>query len=567
MPAFNIQSPRRRERSPHRNNPSLNMRFVLSATLSLAALHLLPTTTATKHNFVTKNDGRFFIGPIGVPYGFTSGGHFNLTVFDFALSVGHRNHGHARGDDDAMTDMILDGVEAGFLLKRFDTESDFATYYETILDDHTMCSFERYRTKRDGVAPEVDDPLGQNDDEFGPIDNTDDASGEGVFLSMKSPDRTWKPKTPSVEYTFEDDEEGMYFLMYQICQLDHANPNDRHFREIRSTFELDIAMKNYDEFGNVSYLTAGEMYLPRVFLYFSVSYTILTIIWIQMCRNPNVGPGGARPKVLPIHHMMTVLLILKTLSIFFESVRYHYIRVTGHAEFWSFVYYTFAFIKGTFLFTVILLIGSGWSFVKPFLNDREKKVVAAVLVLQVIDNVALAILNAETEGEQRFDNWSAILHLVDIICCCAVLVPIVWSVNSLEQTVAQNEESEGTAATDGAKPLPPPPGSEDAKTLDKLKLFRSFYLLVVAYVYFTRIIVYLFATMLDYHHTWLRYFVTELGTLFFYVVVGIKFQPAVDNPYAAVGKDDDAADEEIRFGSGGSRAVEMGRRDGGKDTV
>lgn len=32
---------------------------------------------------------------------------------------------------------------------------------------------------------------------------------------------------------------------------------------------------------------------------------------------------------------------------------------------------------------MILLIGTGWSLVKPFLNAREKQVVAVVLVLQV----------------------------------------------------------------------------------------------------------------------------------------------------------------------------------------
>lgn len=523
-------------------------RSVLSSAVAAVLLVLsqhIATVGATKHNFVTKEDARFFIGPIGIPYGFTAGGHFKVKVFDFQLTVGHRHHGHTRGEDDAMAESILDNVEAGFLLKRFDTESDFATYYETILDDHTLCSFEKFRTKEWVL---VDDALEQDDDEFGPIDDTDDATGAGVFLSMKSPGRTWKPNTPSVEYTFETaDEEGMYFLMYQVCQLDRATPS-KHFKEIRSTFELDISMKNYDDFGNVSYLTAGEMLLPRVFLYFSISFLMCTVIWIQMLRSPVGGPGGARPKVLPIHHMMTALLVLKTLSIFFESVRYHYIRVTGHAEFWSFVYYTFAFLKGTFLFTVILLIGSGWSFVKPFLNAREKRVVAVVLLLQVIDNLALVVLNAETEGEQRFDDWSAILHLVDIICCCAVLVPIVWSVNALEKSIEQNAES--NAAEAGSGKAAPPPGSEDAKTLEKLKLFRFFYLLVVAYVYFTRIIVYLFATMLDYRHTWLRYAVTELGTLTFYVVVGIKFRPVADNQYAPVRRDDD---------DGTSNQVEMGK--------
>jgi hypothetical protein len=45
--------------------------------------------------------------------------------------------------------------------------------------------------------------------------------------------------------------------------------------------------------------------------------------------------GGANAPVYAIHHLMSVLLLLKFLSIFFESIRYHAIRVSGHAEIWS----------------------------------------------------------------------------------------------------------------------------------------------------------------------------------------------------------------------------------------
>ena len=48
------------------------------------------------------------------------------------------------------------------------------------------------------------------------------------------------------------------------------------------------------------------------------------------------------------------------------------------------VYYVLTFLKSLLLFTVILLIGTGWSLVKPYLNAREKQVVAVVLVLQVL---------------------------------------------------------------------------------------------------------------------------------------------------------------------------------------
>lgn len=90
-----------------------------------------------------------------------------------------------------------------------------------------------------------------------------------------------------------------------------------------------------------------------------------------------------RGQVHHIHHMMAVLLVFKTLSMLFESIRYHYLRLTGAAEAWSIVYYLFAFLKGITLFVVILLIGMGWSLIKPFLNGRDKRIIFVVLTLQV----------------------------------------------------------------------------------------------------------------------------------------------------------------------------------------
>jgi hypothetical protein len=128
---------------------------------------------------------------------------------------------------------------------------------------------------------------------------------------------------------------------------------------------------------------------------------------------------------------MTLLLGLKTATVFFEALRYSSIRIHGHAEFLSAVYYIMSFVKGIFMFTVILLIGSGWSLIKPVLGDKEKKIIWVVLVLQVIDNIAVAVLAQEAEGEKLYDDWSALLHLVDILCCCAILIPIVWQVSAL----------------------------------------------------------------------------------------------------------------------------------------
>jgi hypothetical protein len=79
--------------------------------------------------------------------------------------------------------------------------------------------------------------------------------------------------------------------------------------------------------------------------------------------------------------------------------------------------------------------------------------------------------------------WRDLLHLVDIVCCCVILFPIVWSIKHLREAA----ESDGKAA----------------RALTKLSLFRTFYIMVVAYIYFTRIIVYLLQSTLPYRSTWL----------------------------------------------------------------
>lgn len=489
---------------------------------------LFPSSDALKHSFAVKKDSRLLIAPIGAPFGFTQGGCFGLDVFDFHLSVSMSKKG--------VPPQGLDQVEAGLLLKRFKTESDFATYHEDILSNASSCIFDPFRSAEE-------DLFGDGDDYYGEVTDILSAGADGIYVPLRSQPTG---NTTSAMYQFQQGEEGLYFLMYQVCSKDSSEV----YAKIRSTFELDFHYRNYDFFGNENYLPAGETQLPHVFLYFSISYAILLGLWVSNIRKIQSGyfdggPGG-RPVIYPIHQLMSVLLILKTLSIFFESVRYHYIRVSGHAELWSVVYYTFAFLKGTFLFTVILLIGSGWSFVKPFLSKKEKQVICLVLTLQVLDNIALVVLSHEAEGERAYQDWSAVLHLVDILCCCAVLVPIVWQVNSLEKSL---EGPDGSPTEDAL-----PSTLDEMRTLSKLKLFRSFYLTVVAYIYFTRILIYLFATLLDYRHTWIRYFITELATLLFYVVTGLRFRPMNENPYLTVDKNESTQpriepEHEIEFGT------------------
>ncbi len=61
-----------------------------------------------------------------------------------------------------------------------------------------------------------------------------------------------------------------------------------------------------------------------------------------------------------------------------------------------------------------------------FLADREKKILMVVIPLQVVAEVAIIVLDEHTPAAYSWFTWMNILHLVDIVCCCAILFPIVW---------------------------------------------------------------------------------------------------------------------------------------------
>jgi len=297
-------------------------------------------------------------------------------------------------------------------------------------------------------------------------------------------------------------EEGFYNTLFINC-----------LPSTSVSFELKLLQFNVDASGARNYLSAGYSSLPTLFGVFTVTYFVLLVIWIfHFMRSP-----GA--KVNRVHHLMTLLVILKMLSLLFETIQFHYIKTTGSGAGWSIVYYIFAGLKGIILFVLIALIGTGWSFIKPFLSEKDKKIFLVVIPLQILDNIALIIIEQTAPGSQGWFTWKDIFRLVDIICCGAILIPIIWSIKHLREA----SQIDGKAALN----------------VKKLTLFRQFYLMVVSYIYFTRIIVYLVDATLPFRLMWMGEFFSELATLAFFCITGYKFRPAPDNPYFSVPTNDD----------------------------
>ncbi|NXT03291.1 GP107 protein, partial [Jacana jacana] len=303
-----------------------------------------------------------------------------------------------------------------------------------------------------------------------------------------------------------DNQEGLYSLYFHKCVGSSGPTNDQQLFSL----DIEITEKNPE-----SYLSAGEIPLPKLYISMAIFFFLSGTVWIHILRK-------RRNDVFKIHWLMAALPFTKSLSLVFHAIDYHYISSQGFPiEGWAVVYYITHLLKGALLFITIALIGTGWAFIKHILSDKDKKIFMIVIPLQVLANVAYIIIESTEEGTTEYGLWKEILFLVDLLCCGAILFPVVWSIRHLQEA----------SATDGK--------GKAAINLAKLKLFRHYYVMIVCYIYFTRIIAILIKIAVPFQWKWLYQLLDEMATLVFFVLTGYKFRPASDNPYLQLSQDDE----------------------------
>ncbi|NXK50604.1 GP107 protein, partial [Chauna torquata] len=303
-----------------------------------------------------------------------------------------------------------------------------------------------------------------------------------------------------------DNQEGLYSLYFHKCVVSDGQTNDQQL------FSLDVKIT---EKNPESYLSAGEIPLPKLYISMALFFFLSGTVWIHILRK-------RRNDVFKIHWLMAALPFTKSLSLVFHAIDYHYISSQGFPiEGWAVVYYITHLLKGALLFITIALIGTGWAFIKHILSDKDKKIFMIVIPLQVLANVAYIIIESTEEGTTEYGLWKEILFLVDLLCCGAILFPVVWSIRHLQEA----------SATDGK-------GNQD----DAIVLTQAFsfsFPQIVCYIYFTRIIAILIKIAVPFQWKWLYQLLDEMATLVFFVLTGYKFRPASDNPYLQLSQDDE----------------------------
>ncbi|KAE8690169.1 Endoglucanase 1 [Hibiscus syriacus] len=342
--------------------------------------------------------------------------------------------------------------------------------------------------------------------EEGYIDCALDSDFVELILEFKS----LKGKS-SFDTAYKENNADLYTLAFANC-----------LNNVKVSMKVRSAMYNLDGKENRrDYLPSGLTNLPRIYFLFALVYLTLAGIWVYVLYIK-------RLTVFRIHFFMLAVVLLKAINLLCEAEDKSYIKRTGSAHGWDVLFYIFSFLKGIMLFSLIVLIGTGWSFLKPYLQDKEKKVLMIVIPLQVIAHVAQIVLDETGPFGHDWIVWKQVFLLVDVVCCCAVLLPIVWSIKNLREA----------AKTDG----------KAAVNLMKLTLFRQYYVVVICYIYFTRVVVYTFVTITSYKYLWTSVVAGELATLAFYVFTGYKFKPEPHNPYFSIGdEEEEVAAEQLKL--------------------
>jgi hypothetical protein len=100
---------------------------------------------------------------------------------------------------------------------------------------------------------------------------------------------------------------------------------------------------------------------------------------------------------------MALLVFLKSLSLAFHGINFHFIQTEGfHIETWAVLYYITHLLKGAVLFITIVLIGTGWAFFKHILSGKDKKIFMIVVPLQVAYNKT--IISLKTLNKSIFES-------------------------------------------------------------------------------------------------------------------------------------------------------------------
>ena len=170
--------------------------------------------------------------------------------------------------------------------------------------------------------------------------------------------------------------------------------------------------------------------------------------------------------------------------------------------------------------------------------------------VQVVTEIGIAFLDESTPAQREWFVWRDLTQVLDIACCAVIIFPIVWRIKHLREAAETDGKAERCAAAraPGTFPQHSRPtswaltcdavvmfyiscctGSDGCsaacRSIQQLVMFKHFYIMVLAYIYFTRIVVFILFATLPPEYVWVSSFAKELAALVFYSLTAMQFRP------------------------------------------
>jgi len=301
---------------------------------------------------------------------------------------------------------------------------------------------------------------------------------------------------------------GYYYVFVVKCEQDDA---------INAEIDWDAHNIN-SRTGAINYLSAGRIPLTWVSIFFAIVWVAFSSFWIVILLK-------GRKKANRVHIFLACFFIFYTISYFFDFGTYIVMGNEGSRKAMGFFFFFFTIVRGLLFFLIIVIIGTGLSFIKRHLRRRELLLIISVVVLQVLANIAYTVYENRPKTASNRTTWMAVFRIADLVCCCCVVIPIIWSLNTLRKKA---DSETGTSQEH----------EQEQKSITKLRLFQRYYLLVIGFVYIRIILVYLISLYVEYYNEWTIDLVKELLSLGFYGFIVYLFRPEAENPFIEYELDD-----------------------------
>ncbi|KAJ1659900.1 hypothetical protein IWQ61_001093 [Dispira simplex] len=307
----------------------------------------------------------------------------------------------------------------------------------------------------------------------------------------------------NLEYNVTDRDQGMWVVALVNCRPD-------------SSLGFHFHSENLNPDGN--HLTAGDIPLPRIYGLMSVLYSLVVLLWLYYqppcssqskpaTRNDAFGvPFRTKPLFLRHYYLILTFLVLVTFHKALQGYKMARMARGLAVDIWVVGFYISTFLKGLLGIVVIAMIASGWLFMRSFLTLRDKRILGCVIPLQTFTTIANFLKDEMAIGSTERLVWLRIIPIMDL----GAFLVILWTIWQTQKYLRQASEIDGKAA----------------RNLRRHKLWGSFYVLTLMYLYGTRVVARYLNVSLPYQYVrWVSELLVELISLAFYLTVGYKIRP------------------------------------------